>query len=402
MVVQVEDHTYHLQEVQDYLDSYLNSYQEENGPLTLEEKRQNADIVVDSFVARGVLQAKAKEWGLTTLTPQEEETLRKNAETAFQEVVDQYAQELSDTYHSGDEEAQEAALSMLRVQGITLESLYQQALTQLVDLRVLERVAGDITTMPEADIAQAYQRYYVAPTQEAYAADIQTYEVNTALYGEPTYFMPEGYRQVEQLTLAYPQDLQQRMDQAIQALEQAYQADCAAEEALYSIQETDGEDTQARADYQATHLAYLEKENAYQALKASGLAEAGALLEDIQRQLSEGATFAEVAAQSDRLTTLRERVHSQSILFSQEYVEAAFALESAGDISPVFADAQGMYFLRYQGEVESGPLPMPQEIREEIESQLVLQARYAVLEALIPTWQRDYSVEEHGELLRVE
>lgn len=399
IVVSVGDVSFRLQEVQAYLNNYITRYEEQVAPLSLEEKQTICDSVVDSFVARGIMSLKGQELDLTILTPQQEATLKTNTKAAYDQLVEDYATQLADAYQSNAATARTAAAAMLEVQGTTYDSLYAEALMQWQDQRMLEYVGGDVPSPTQEEIEAAYQQYYVTPTRNAYAYDIPTYESNAALYEQPTYFIPEGYRVVRQIVLPLSEGLSLRMNDAVKAMDAALTTLLDAMEKLEQAMSASADTTETQRAYDTAALIYGEKENVYSALKNAALLETDSTTSTIRRALESGETFEALALQYSTAEKSTGAVHRESILYSSEYIEAAFALENHGDVSPAFADAMGVYLLYYEEDLQSGPVPMSQAIAEEIEAQLIVEKRYEKLQVQLSLWEKEYSIVKNSSLL---
>lgn len=401
VIVSAGDVSYRLSEVQATLDAYLQEYRAQAGYIEPEEAQLMADSVLESFADRAVLENKCRVLGLDTLTAQEEATLRAEADILYAQLVDEAAAQIAGAYQTTVDAARATAAATLAMQGYTSESLYHQIRMQWQDQRLLAHVAGDIDSVPEEAILEAYQVYYVEPCKQAYAHDIPAYEGNTVINGDPSYYIPEGYRLIKQIKLPFSEDIGARMAEAIRALNAAYANAGDAEDRLSKVLAANGDATEAQAAYDQLALVFYEKENTYNALKRSAMVESQLLLAEIEVAIEAGADFDSLIAQYSTGDTQTVPVHASSILYADEFTEAAMALQAAGDASAPFATGEGIHILYYDSDLAGGEVPLSDALHEEIEELLIVQARYEVLETLLPEWRAEYAVYTDGALLRI-
>ena len=92
--------------------------------------------------------------------------------------------------------------------------------------------------------------------------------------------------------------------------------------------------------------------------------------------------------------------HPESKLWPANFIQAASALEKAGDISQPFVTEQGVHILMYAGEVPAGEHVLTDDERKLLNAAALRYYQMEKLNELIDGWQADYEIETHPELLK--
>ncbi len=151
--------------------------------------------VLDTLVQQKVVEAKAKEMGLTELTDAEKATLDEQATSEYEEAITYYT-----GYLEGDteEETRQNAVDYLESIGYTLESIQQYNLANAWQEKLKNEITKDVA-VSDADVQTAYEAS-VAEDQASYTEDNYNFE-NAATYGDTVTWVPEGYRAVKHILL---------------------------------------------------------------------------------------------------------------------------------------------------------------------------------------------------------
>ncbi len=151
--------------------------------------------VLDTLVQQKVVEAKAKEMGLTELTAEEKATLDEQATSEYEEAINYYM-----GYLEGDteEETRQNAVDYLESIGYTLESIQQYNLANAWQEKLKNDITKDVA-VSDADVQAAYEAS-VAEDQASYTEDNYNFE-NAATYGDTVTWVPEGYRAVKHILL---------------------------------------------------------------------------------------------------------------------------------------------------------------------------------------------------------
>ena len=156
--------------------------------------------VLDTLVQQKVVEAKAKEMGLTELTAEEKAALDEQATSEYEEAINYYT-----GYLEGDteEETRQNAVDYLESIGYTLESIQQYNLSNAWQEKLKADITKDVT-VSDADVQTAYEAS-VAEDQASYTEDNYNFE-NAATYGDTVTWVPEGYRAVKHILLTLSDD----------------------------------------------------------------------------------------------------------------------------------------------------------------------------------------------------
>ena len=156
--------------------------------------------VLDTLVQQKVVEAKAKEMGLTELTADEKAALDEQATSEYEEAINYYT-----GYLEGDteEETRQNAVDYLESIGYTLESIQQYNLSNAWQEKLKADITKDVT-VSDADVQTAYEAS-VAEDQASYTEDNYNFE-NAATYGDTVTWVPEGYRAVKHILLTLSDD----------------------------------------------------------------------------------------------------------------------------------------------------------------------------------------------------
>ena len=92
-------------------------------------------------------------------------------------------------------------------------------------------------------------------------------------------------------------------------------------------------------------------------------------------------------------------VHPDSKNWPEDFLEAAMALKSPGDISePVYSD-DGVQILCYASDIPAGEHELTGDERQTLNASALYYYQNQELEALMADWQDEYEIETHPELL---
>lgn len=399
LAVSVEDVGYTVAETQAYLDALARQYQDslktEADALALREQ------ALQSLADQAVLELKYRALGLKELSEEEKESLRQSTKEAYRTALDDYAAQLAQAYGVSAEEASESAEAILKLNGVTPERMEEEVFLQRKDMLLLERVASDVT-VTDAETEDAYEQYYVAPCREAYEYDIASYETQTLLGGETSYYLPTGYRLIANILLPLPEDLSERMADGYERLTEA--ADKAKElNVRLSRASASGEDAAAlQAESDAANDAYYALREQNEALADEALQALKGDTDEIERRLRAGESFDALMGELSADASMPEAgypVHAESVRYAAAFRDAAMALQAVGDVSQPVATVAGVHILCYAGDQPSGAVPLTPALRRELSAQLLQNKQYARLEELLIQWRQEYDIRTEPTLL---
>ena len=284
--------------------------------------------VLSNLTEDAILTLKAQELGVYAPSAEEEAEIRQRAQASLDEMVEYYLAYQSDPDKS-DEENRAAVLEFLAGEGTTLESLIESMTAQGWRDRLFEAVTGEMTI--SEDELRAYYDEACASAEMTYTADPQSYE-NDRLSGVSVFWNPQGYRRVKRVLIPFSAENAARMQELTAQIsggdEAAISAAVAEMDAIYASLDATVQEVQSRIaageDFDALIDAYGA--DPY-------LAEGGAGREE--------GYYVSVGSQ----------------LLDPDFVAAAMALSAPGDVSEPIECADGIYLLRYEGDVTPGPVP---------------------------------------------
>lgn len=399
MVVSVQDIGYRRSEAQAYLDKLAEQYRDDI--KTNEDAAALRDQAIQSLADQAVLELKYRAFGLDSVSEEEAQTLRANTEAAYQKAVEEYAAQLAQAYGVSMEEALPSTQSILKLNGVTVEQMYEEVLLKQKDARLLAHVAGDLS-VTDAETSDAYEQYYVKPCRDAYEYDIASYETQTLLSGETSYYLPTGYRLISAILLPMPAELSAKMEDCYTRLTEA--ADKAKELGVrLSRASSTGKDASAlQEEADAANDEYYALQRESEALAAEALEGCKGDTEQIFNRLQAGESFDALMKELSADVSMPEQgypVHAESVRYAVAFRDAAMALQSIGDVSEPVATVSGVHILRYAGDQPSGAVPLSDELKEQLRAELLQRKQYARLDELLAQWRQEFDIQTKPSLL---
>ena len=339
-------------------------------PANIESARDGA---IADYKKDLVLTAKATELGLDQLTEEEEETVKTKAQESYDGAIEYLkTYELADSGLEG-EELDKAAAEKLTEYGYSMDTYLESARKSVIDEKLREYIVQDVTVTDEEIQAEYDSR--VEADKTTYAESAGSYAA-AANNGTTIYYAPAGVRRVKQILTKFKEEDQTAITEAKQKVTDANTAVTAAEAKITAADEllavegiSDEEKAQAEADkaeaQKALEEAQAELEAANKALDAAVEAAFAAIDADadaILEQLAAGADWETLMAEKNQdpgMTTHPEgyAVSADMTTFDSAFVQAAMALENAGDYSgKIRGTSYGYYIIRYEGDVAEGPI----------------------------------------------
>ena len=310
-------------------------YYEQLGMDPSEYEDVTKDEVLRDLTEDAILALKAQELGVYEPSEEEEAQIRESAQQSLDEMIDYYLSFQADPAKS-DEENRAAVEEFLAQEGTTLESLMENINAQSWRDRLKQAVTGDIQITDEQ--LRAYYEEACSSAELTYTADPQSYE-SDRLNGEAVLWNPMGYRRVKRLLFAFSDEDTARMAQLTQQLE----------------------DT---SDLQAVSAALEEIDALYATLTPT--------VETALARLRSGDDFDmlldEYGADPYMSGIGRDSgyyVSADSTLLDAQFVSEAMALENPGDVSGPIECEDGIYILRYEGEVIPGAVSYDEFLADE-------------------------------------
>ena len=307
---------------------YLAYYYEQLGMNPDDHEDTIKNEVLSNLTEDAILIQKAQELGVYEPSAEEAAQIDARAQASLDEMVDYYLSYQADP-NKTDEENRAAVLEFLAGEGTTLESITESLTSQGWRDRLFAAVTADVQITDE-DL-RAYYDQAIANAEMAYTADPQSYE-SDRLGGAAVFWNPQGYRRVKRILIPFSDENAARMRELTAQLElggdEATIAAALSEmEAIYRSLDDTVAEVQGRIDAGEDFNALID---AYGA--DPYLAEGGVGRED--------GYYVGVGSQ----------------LLDPDFVSAAMALATPGDTSEPIESAEGVYILRYEGDVTPGPI----------------------------------------------
>lgn len=283
------------------------------------------------------------------------------------------------------EEAEVAIVDM----GFTVDALEYMLTYQELDARMRALVSVDVTVSDEEVqaryaelLTQAEQTYAGSPSQ--YVTDVQS--------GNTIYTRPEGFRYVQNLLLAFPDEVSRAVtdknNEYYTLLNESFVAQ--SELSVEGVTDEQKAEIQARIDDAQAKMDQLDADieqinaDALEALRPEAeavLAEATAADADFDALMAE---YNDDTASGDLLTQgypVAEGVTS----YVQSFTDAAMALENIGDVSGLVESDYGFHILKYTGDVPAGTVPL-EEVRDALTEMIRSEKGDAIYEEEIAKW----------------
>ncbi|MBQ9307499.1 MAG: peptidylprolyl isomerase [Clostridia bacterium] len=395
-------------EVDEVLDEIVSYYTQYGVDMTSEDMLSVArQMAMETYLQTAFYDATAKSLGLDPLSEDDALELLTQIDSVYEDLIAQvytyYGLEPAED--ATDEEkasARESAISMLDLMGYTYDYIAVTEKQNFLYEKVNQVLTADLS-VPFDQVVEAYNAH-VADDEATYANDPSTYEIYTAYYGYEPYFVPQGFRgithillSVDEDLLATYQDLQNRFE------EQAEPDDTEAEDAL---EDTDTEDEAEAEESEPVTEAEVE------AAKAAVIASVQDVIDEIHAKLDAGTPWSELVAeystdpgmQQEPNKTYGYSVFSDSMMYDPAFVQAAFSIDNIGDVSEPYVGMYGIYIVHYTRDVPSGPVELTDELRAEIEEELLSDVTNETIENAYHAWQESVDIvyTEAGEAYRPE
>ena len=372
--------------------------------LTDGDRQTILDSTMERLVQNALLENRMQEKGKADFTDAEQEIMRSMAQSRYEQLW----QGLYKKLRESDEDVTEKQVSeWMNEQGYTVDAIFREYRIQELQFRAFEMYCKDVTITTK-DVAEYYENTYVAPDRERYEHDVPLYEQEMLLKNNEAFFVPDGYRYIKHILLAYPDELvealrpyAEQLKAAQQNLQEAYQslADAATQVAeMNDLLPWRAAYDEAKAEETGAEQAYLDKrEEALDMLKPVTdeiiqRYQAGELFENLMKEFSTDNNF-----QSPEEPGFP--FHPESTNWPEEFRAAAVDLEKPGDISRPVATDTGIHIILYAGDMATGEHVLSDEEQEALNEATLYAARLDRLHTLMETWKQDYEIETHPELI---
>lgn len=306
--------------------------------------------VLESMVSEKIAYQKAEELGFTQITDADRAKIAELAEAEYSDVVAFYM-DLVWEEGMNEEEAYAAAAEYLELyEGYTIDTVTAEIENSYWAEKLYDSIVANVKVGGE-EINAAYSDLLAQQTEafEASHADFETALMN----GDMIVYYPEGYRTVKHILFAFDEEDQAQVD------------------ALYAqlAEETDEE-------------AIAEINASLDEIYAPLMAEA----DDVLAKYNDGGDFdalmSDYSADDELISgyfaDTGYYVAADSIMFAQEFVDAAMALALPGDVSAPVRTPGGVHIIRYIANVDSGAV-----LLSEVSAKMTADTQAAAEEAAV-------------------
>ncbi len=447
-IVRVGDTVYTKGEVKELVSSYLNqmaSYYSSNYGMSIDVNdsamvKQAQEAVTHDLVEGAVVKAKEEEMGYLPLSEEAEAEVQETWKEAYDLIKNVFfsSTEVGDGEGQVTEEDLDAQVRAAVAQylGYTEEGLRTSKAQELLKAEVVKDVA-----VTDEEIQADYDSK-VESAKTTYASNLSAY--GTAVNGgETVYYRPAGYRMVKQILVQFLDEDENRVNQLNTKLTSANSRVTSATTQLNNLGVTTQEDVDAlvagvtvemdEMDFTAATLpdllatpsdlsedaiakASVESlsDEAKEAVKQLAAAKAlQAKYQELVNTATEQA-FARIDARADEVlakiaagedwNTLVEEYNDDPGMngdsataqngyavcegftsFDSAFTAAAMGIESVGGTSDKTRGSYGYYIIRYESEVQEGPVDLA-DVRDTISSALLTTKQDELFEETVHTW----------------
>lgn len=322
-----------------------------------------ATEVLQSMVEEAVLRIKAEELGLTAVPESELEALKNSAHESYEDLISYYIDFLT-TEDMSDEEARAVTEEYLAEEGQSEADILASLTDDWWYSAMYDYICGDVV-IDENHILEYAES--LATTQMLQFAEDPSYFDYLYMNDELIAYYPEGMRYIKHILIGFDAD------------------------GALAYQQTVGDADIADIDPAVLDEIYAPLEDR---------------VAEVESLLLDGADFDELMrTYGDDDTMLYEPysvngyiVREDSQLFVNEFVDACFALENAGDISDPIRTAGGVHFILYVGDVPSGQVAL-ENIVDSIAAEAQDQLISDTFDAQVAEWVEEAQPVYHPEYL---
>ena len=346
---------------------------------------QISTMAVDFAIQYVLMDQQAAARGFDQFTEEEMNGFREEAAQQWNTIVNEYVYYYGSLTPTSTEEEITAArtevIAMLESEGYTEEMVLDPIVKSAIyDRLEADMVAGAVVT--EADVLGYYESL-VMQDEANYGNDVATYEYMTQYYGQPSYYVPAGYRGVTHILL--------NVDENMLADYQGKMATFEEEQAAIEA----GEDitpTVTQEELDAMHDAII--------------ASVQPTVDEINEQLNAGVPFADLIAiygndpgMTDP-TRLAEGypVHMDSIVWDPAFVKGAFSVSEVGQWSEPVLGSYGVHIVYYLRDVPAGAVELTDDMYAALYDEMLVSAEDELFNTQMQAWFEESEIEYSTEL----
>lgn len=382
-----------------YYDSLASQYSVYYDMTLPENVEMFRAVAAENALYETLLMQKATELGLAPLSEEDKAAAITEADAIWEENVTYY---IANTHPELTEESTEAekaaardeAIAYLNEAGFTIEYVRENYTESTILERLFKQITQDVA-ITDADVEAEYQAQ-VAADKALYENDLNAYvaynsnvDMNnmymmytgqgTAM--EYAWYRPAGFRGVKHILLSVDDALMQEYQNIQAQLEEQIAAE--GEEAAEGTETTETTETP---------VTQADLDNA----KAAILASCQEKIDEINQRLANGEDFVALIPEytMDSDNTYEVCVASTDLV--PEFVEAAFSVDTVGDVSAPYISQYGIHIVKYMEDIPAGPIEMTEEQRQAKYDSLLAARQDEVYNAAVEEWESASTVEYSG------
>ncbi len=389
VVVTVNGAPVHASAVQKIFNAIYTQYAGQGYDLTGLES-QLSSLAVEYAIQDALFKQKAAEFGVDQFTADEEAGFLTEAQTQWDDALEQYY-----TYYltaAGDTPTEEEIAAAktkvaddLASMGYSLEMIAGQVKDGEIQNRLTDALLKDAVPYTQEDVQAEYEKR-VQEDHAAYENDIAAYEDAYSSGDADIWYVPEGVRGIAHILLSVDDDLlntyldlKERLDNQqtqVDALAEEDLDPIPADEATLDPSLTETPEPSATpeltADPSATATPAPATQADVDAARQAVLDSIKDKLDDIYSRLAAGEAFASLVEaygedpgmQQEPYKSEGYSVHKGFEGYIPEFTDGAFApeLQNVGDYGQPVIGSYGVHILYYLRDVPSGPVALTEEL----------------------------------------
>ncbi len=401
-------------QVDEFANQIISYYSQYGYDLSSEDNQSLVrQMAMESYIQKVFTTQESARLGLDQLTDEESQALSDTIESVYEGLIDQAmtAFGLTPAEDASEEDkaaARDSAIEQLNAVGYTREFIERNETEGLLSEKLVAKLTENVSITDDEIIAAFTER--AEADREQYENDIEAYEIQTAYYGQESYYVPEGLRGVKHILLRVDDTLMKTYQDLVARFEEQQ------EEALNASEETATTETEQAETTEAPETTEEPEEPVTQeqidAAKEAIIASVQDKITDIQKKLSEGVSFADLIeeyGEDPGMTTEPNKtngytVSANSLIYDPIFVQAAFSVDNVGDVSEPVVSSFGVHLVEYTRDVPYGTVDLTDEIRAAIEEDLRADKEQAIVNEAYTAWEAASEIQytEAGEAYRPE
>ncbi len=359
---------------------------------------------LESAVQMAVWNQKVKELGFDVFTEEELAGLQAKADENWNYILDENTSYFLTTPSENPTEeeltqAKAAVEAYLKQMGYTKDSLLDSLKNQESQEKVAAFLLKDAPAITDEDVKAEYDTK-VAADKESFGSDVGYYEYMTQYSGQTAWYIPEGMRGITHILLAVDSALLDKYVALQAQLEEQNDKAEADTEPTEDPAVTPDPAATATAEPTATPVPVTQED--LEAAKAEILASVQATIDEIQKKLDAGESFASLVEAYGTDPGMKEEpakssgysVHLDSQLYDPAFVAGAFApeMQKIGDIGKPIVSSFGVHILCYQSDVPGGAVELTDELKASLLEEMTTTQKSDAISSAFSDWMNAATV----------